>query len=168
PCGYFGDPTHECKCMPGQILRYQKRVSGPVIDRIDIHLDVPAVKLDKLTEDDKGRLAESSLQIQKRVQKARDMQTKRFSARGGSSSGRKSEIASNSEMVSKDVKELLELSSECRELLRLAVSRMNLSARSYYRTIKLARTIADLEDAKNIAPNHVAEALQYRPRVDNI
>lgn len=159
PCGYFGDPTHECKCLPGQILRYQKRVSGPVIDRIDIHLDVPAVKLDKLTEDDKGRLAESSLQIRKRVQKARDMQTKRFKGR---------KIASNSEMVSKDVKELLELSNECRELLRLAVSRMNLSARSYYRTIKLARTIADLEEAKSIAPNHVAEALQYRPRVDNI
>lgn len=159
PCGYFGDPTHECKCLPGQILRYQKRVSGPVIDRIDIHLDVPAVKLDKLTEDDKGRLAESSLQIRKRVQKARDIQTKRFKGR---------KIASNSEMVSKDVKELLELSNECRELLRLAVSRMNLSARSYYRTIKLARTIADLEEAKSIAPNHVAEALQYRPRVDNI
>lgn len=159
PCGYFGDPTHECKCLPGQILRYQKRVSGPVIDRIDIHLDVPAVKLDKLTEDDKGRLAESSLAIRKRVQKARDAQTKRFKGR---------KIASNSEMVSKDVKELLELSNECRELLRLAVARMSLSARSYYRTVKLARTIADLQEEKNIAPNHVAEALQYRPRVDNI
>ncbi|MDO8621033.1 MAG: YifB family Mg chelatase-like AAA ATPase [Candidatus Levybacteria bacterium] len=159
PCGYFGDPTHECKCMPGQILRYQKRVSGPVIDRIDIHLDVPAVKLDKLTEDDKGRLAENSLQIRKRVQKARDIQTKRFKGR---------KIASNSEMISKDVKELLELSNECRELLRLAVVRMSLSARSYYRTVKLARTIADLEECKNIAPNHVAEALQYRPRADNI
>ncbi len=159
PCGYFGDPTHECKCMPGQILRYQKRVSGPVIDRIDIHLDVPAVKLDKLTEDDEGRLAENSLQIRKRVQKARDIQTKRFKGR---------KIASNSEMVSKDVKELLELSDECRELLRLAVAKMSLSARSYYRTVKLARTIADLEESKNIAPNHVAEALQYRPRVDNI
>ncbi|MBI2074460.1 MAG: YifB family Mg chelatase-like AAA ATPase [Candidatus Levybacteria bacterium] len=154
PCGYYGDNTHTCRCMPGAVLRYQKRISGPMLDRIDIHIDVPAVKTEKLTINDKVKI-ESSLEIRKRVQKARDIQTKRF---------KNKKIASNAEMNNKDIKEFCQLSDECLNLLRMAVVKMNLSARSYHRTVKLARTIADLDQSKNIKPEHIAEALQYRPR----
>ena len=158
PCGYFGDPTHECKCMPGQVLRYQKRVSGPMLDRIDIHLDVPAVKVEKLTSQEKSQ-NESSKIIQKRVQAARDIQTKRFKSL---------KITSNAEMGNKDIKKFCVLSDDCLNLLKLAVTKMQLSARSYQRTIKLARTIADLEAEKIIKPAHIAEALQYRPKMENL
>ncbi|HSX40190.1 MAG TPA: YifB family Mg chelatase-like AAA ATPase, partial [Candidatus Saccharimonadales bacterium] len=161
PCGYFGDPLHTCRCSASQISRYQKRVSGPLLDRIDIHLDVPAVKIEKLTGEEIAK-TESSSSIQKRVQKARDMQTRRFAKKKGV------KILSNAEMTSKDMKEFCALSSECSALLRQAVLKMNLSARSYHRTIKLARTIADLEQASSISPNHIAEALQYRPRNETI
>jgi magnesium chelatase family protein len=157
PCGYFGDPTHDCKCMPGQVSRYQRRVSGPMLDRIDIHLDVPAVKVEKLTSQDKSQ-NESSKVIQKRVQLARDIQTKRF---------KNAKITSNAEMSNKDIKKFCELSGECLSLLKLAVIKMQLSARSYQRTIKLGRTIADLEQEKVIKPSHIAEALQYRPKIEN-
>lgn len=167
PCGFFGDPYHECKCAPNQILRYQKRISGPMLDRIDIHLDVPAVKLEKFTSQNNSESAEKSLVIRKRVQKARDIQTKRFSAKIGSSSKPKSEISSNSEMTNKEIKLFCELSQECLSLLHQAVDKMNLSARSYHRAIKLSRTIADLDESKNITPSHIAEALQYRPRSIN-
>lgn len=157
PCGYFGDPTHDCKCSAFQISRYQKRVSGPMLDRIDIHLDVPAVRVEKLTEKEKSK-TESSSQIRKRVQIARDLQTKRF---------KNSKIAANAEMTNKDIKKYCELSDESLALLKLAVSKMNLSARSYQRVIKLSRTIADLEGEKDIKPNHIAESLQYRPKLEN-
>jgi magnesium chelatase family protein len=156
PCGYFGDPTHNCTCMPGQVSRYQKKISGPMLDRIDIHLDVPAVKVEKLTSQEKSR-NESSKVIQKRVQAARDIQTKRFKGL---------KITSNAEMGNKDIRKFCELSDECLSLLKLAVTKMQLSARSYQRTIKLARTIADLETAKEIKPQHIAESLQYRPKLD--
>jgi len=156
PCGFFGDKTHACNCTASQILRYQKRVSGPMLDRIDIHLEVPAVKVEKLTaKDDVKR--ETSVQIRKRVQKARDIQLKRF---------KNTKISSNTEMTNKDIKKFCELSEECLSLLKMAVTRMNLSARSYHRIIKLARTIADLEQEKNIKPTHIAEALQYRPKLE--
>jgi magnesium chelatase family protein len=157
PCGYFGDRTHNCKCNPGQILRYQKKISGPMLDRIDIHLDVPAVKVEKLAATEKTTKNESSKQIRKRVQAARDLQLKRF---------RKSKISSNSEMSNKDVKKFCPLSEDCISILKMAVSRMNLSARSYYRTIKLARTISDLEASPSIKAAHIAESLQYRPKVE--
>ena len=155
PCGFLGDPVKHCRCLPGQISRYQKRISGPIIDRIDLHLEVPAVKVEKLTADNEQYKAESSKIIKKRVQKARDIQTKRF---------RKTNLKCNSEMATKGVKEFCPLSTECLNLLRQAVSKMNLSARSYYRIIKVSRTIADLEGERTVSLNHIAEALQYRPK----
>jgi len=158
PCGYFGDKTKTCVCAPSLILKYQKKISGPMLDRIDIHLDVPAVKVEKLTNAQKTK-NENSLQIRKRVQKARDIQTKRF---------RDTKISSNSEMINKDIKKYCVLSDDCINLLKLAVSKMQLTARSYQRIIKLSRTIADLENSKDIKPSHIAESLQYRPKVDNL
>jgi magnesium chelatase family protein len=159
PCGYFGDPKRPCKCMPGMVSRYQKRVSGPILDRIDIHVDVPSVETQKLIErekdKDKGKGRETSKSIQKRVQKARDIQIKRF---------RGTKIKSNSEMSTKDVKTFCDLSPECRTMLVSAAATMNLTARSYFKIIKTARTIADLASEKAISPTHIAEALQYRPK----
>ncbi len=167
PCGYLGDPTHECRDSTSEIIRYQKKVSGPMLDRIDIHLDVPAVKVEKLTIQT-GGFGPSSREIRKRVQKARDLQTKRFSAKGGSSLGRKNTILSNSEMASKDIKKYCELSKESLEILKMAVNKLNLSARSYNKIIKVSRTIADLDGSASIKPNHIAEALQYRPKQNDI
>ncbi len=154
PCGYLGDPVKTCLCLPGQIIRYQKRISGPIMDRIDLHLEVPAVKIEKLTESYKLK-TENSKEIKKRVQKARDQQTKRF---------KRTNLKNNAEMGTKEVKQFCELSNDCLNLLRQAVIQMNLSARSYYRIIKLGRTIADLESEKEISAAHIAEALQYRPK----
>lgn len=158
PCGYLGDPTHECRCSTSEILRYQKKISGPMLDRIDIHLDVPAVKVEKLTEQ-KVNIGPSSKEIRKRVQMARDIQTKRF---------HKDKIISNSEMNSKLIKKYCELSIESLEILKMAVNKLNLSARSYNKILKVSRTIADLDKSKEIKPDHIAEALQYRPKTDNI
>lgn len=157
PCGYLGDNSRTCTCTASQINRYQKRVSGPLLDRIDIHLDVPAVKVDKLTNVENS--VEKSEDIRKRVQNARDMQTARFKGK---------KILSNAEMSTKDIKEFCTLSKDCIDLLKQAVTAMKLSARSYHRTIKLARTIADLNAAETIAVKHIAESLQYRPRQESI
>lgn len=154
PCGFLGDNSHECRCTSNQILNYQKRISGPMLDRIDIHLEVPAVKVEKLTSGSKEK-NETSREIRKRVQKARDIQTRRF---------KKMKNTSNAEMSSRDIKKFCELSEDSLNLLRLAVSKMNLSARSFNRTIKIARTIADLENSLYIKESHIAEALQYRPK----
>jgi len=154
PCGYYGDPVKPCRCLPGQIARYQKRVSGPLIDRIDLHLEVPAVKIEKLTQDVKIK-TENSKTIKMRVQRARNIQIKRF---------RGTKFKNNGEMGAKEVKQFCKLSPECLALLRQAVSQMNLSARAYFRVIKISRTIADLAGEKEIRTNHIAEALQYRPR----
>ncbi|MBI2621230.1 MAG: YifB family Mg chelatase-like AAA ATPase [Candidatus Levybacteria bacterium] len=158
PCGYLGDPTHECRDSTSEILRYQKKVSGPILDRIDIHLDVPAVKVEKLTEQ-KTPSGPTSSEVRKIIQKARDLQTKRF---------RKEKILSNSEMNNKLIKKYCQLSNESLEILKLAVTKLNLSARSYNKIIKVSRTIADLDSSKEIKPNHIAEALQYRPKLTEI
>lgn len=158
PCGFFGDSTKNCKCNPAQISKYQKRISGPILDRIDIHIELPAVKVEKLTEL-KDENAESSKTIRKRVKRARDIQTKRF---------KNTNISSNSQMVNRDIKKFCILDDSSRSILKEALKKLNLSARTYYRTIKIARTIADLENSVSIKQSHIAEALQYRPKNDNL
>lgn len=153
PCGYLGDQVKRCSCLPGQVQRYRKRISGPILDRIDLHVELPPVKVEKLTNDESK--AESSATVKARVQEARNLQTKRFKG---------TLIKNNSEMTTKDVKNFCMLSPECLVLLRQAISQLNLSARSYYRLIKVARTIADLSEEEEISQVHLAEALQYRPR----
>lgn len=157
PCGYFGDKKRPCKCMPGQIARYQKRISGPILDRIDIHISLPLLEAHKLVG--KEGQGEKSKVIQERVQKARDIQIKRFKG---------TKYQSNSEMSSRAIKNFCPLSQECLTILRSAVAQMNLSARQYHKVVKVARTIADLTGDKDITTNHIAEALQYRPKEDNI
>ncbi len=153
PCGYLGDEKKQCRCLPGQIIRYQKRLSGPLLDRIDLHVEVPAVKVEKLTGE--GIIGEESGSVRKRVQKARDKQRKRFKG---------TKIKSNAEMQTRDIKKYCPLDNEGLNLLRQAVSQMNLTARSFYRVIKLAQTIADLGGEEKITLSHLAEALQYRPK----
>jgi magnesium chelatase family protein len=155
PCGFLGSPKKNCSCLPGQIARYKKKISGPLLDRIDIHLDVPAVEVEKLTGEE---LPEDSKTIRKRVEKARDAQRKRFVG---------SKIITNSEMNNVQIKEFCKITRDALELLKLAISQMNLSARSYYRVLKLSRTIADLASSEGILSEHVAEALTYRYREEN-
>lgn len=150
PCGYATDPEKECTCSRGTVLRYQKKLSGPISDRIDIFVNVPRIKYNKLSSDDK---AESSDQIRKRVQKARDMQQKRF---------RKEPIFYNAEMNNRHLCKFCQVNPTGKELMIQAVRRFHLSARSYFRTLKIARTISDLEGIENIEDSHLAEALQYR------
>lgn len=156
PCGYYGSDVRSCMCLPGQISRYQKRISGPILDRIDIHVDVPQVKIEKLIGP-ADTPSESSKNIQTRVQKARDMQLSRLSPIG---------FSSNSEMSTKQVKEFCKLSPEGEKLIRQAATQMQLSARSFYRVLKVARTIADLECSEEVLLPHLTEALQYRPKID--
>ena len=158
PCGYYRDAKRACKCLPGTISRYQKRVSGPILDRIDIHIDVPSVETQKLIRK-RQRQSESSKIIQKRVQKARAVQIKRF---------KNTRLVANSEMSTKNIKKYCLLSPVCRTMLRSAVATMDLSARSYFKVVKIARTIADLAGEKNISVNHLAEALQYRPKEEEL
>ncbi|MEK7142768.1 MAG: YifB family Mg chelatase-like AAA ATPase [Patescibacteria group bacterium] len=152
PCGYLGDPVKACICTPTQILRYQKRVSGPLIDRIDLHIEVPRVKYEKLADD---RVAESSSRVRQRVENARKIQRKR-------------QTKTNSELKPKEIREYCQLDEKSNALLRAASSQLNLSARQYTRVIKLARTIADLAGEQNISSSHIAEALQYRPKEHSI
>jgi len=164
PCGFYGSLDKKCRCLPGQIERYRKRVSGPILDRIDLHIEVPAVKVEKLTPllsavggTPEGQAAETSKKIKEKVQKARNFQTKRF---------RGTKITCNAEMSTRDVKEFCPLSQECLNLLRQAVTQFQLSARSYFRLIKVSRTITDLSSEEEITCNHIAEALQYRPKYE--
>lgn len=154
PCGFLGDEKKSCSCLPGQIIRYQKRLSGPILDRIDLHIEVPAVNVDKLTRQDNN---ETSADIRRRVQEARNRQLKRF---------KNLKITCNSEMPPRRIKEFCSLDNECLSLLRQAVSQLNLSARGFHRVVKISRTIADLAGEEKIKVVHLAEALQYRPRLE--
>lgn len=154
PCGFLGDPKKACICNASQISRYQKKISGPLLDRIDIHLDIPAVKVEKLVEQS-DPANETSEAIRQRVQKARDLQTKRYQGRS---------LISNADLSNKDIKEFCELTDACLTLLHTAVTKLSLSGRAYNRTIKVARTIADLGENEILQPEHLAEALQYRAK----
>jgi magnesium chelatase family protein len=156
PCGYFGDKKRSCTCLPGAIQRYRHKISGPIMDRIDIHVDVPAVDPEKLMEQ-KVVYSESSINLQGRVQKARNIQLNRFSG---------TKINSNSEMSSALVKKYCPLNLDCLNLMIKASLSLGLSARSYFKVIKVARTIADLAMKPDIEVSHVAEALQYRPKTN--
>lgn len=154
PCGNYGSLTKKCICMSGIVARYQRRISGPIMDRIDLHVIVPEVQVDKLV----GRMhvsAESSKVVRERVQSARNIQLKRFAS---------TPFQSNGEMTTKAVKDMCFLSDEVLRFLHQAVSTLHLSARSYYRVLKVSRTIADLAGDKQLAVVHIAEALQYRPK----
>jgi len=152
PCGYYGDPVKECKCSPGEISRYQKKLSGPFLDRIDIFIEVPSVEYEKLADD---KPSESSKMVRDRVEAAREIQRARFKDRL---------ITCNSEMMPSEVKEFCRIEPQAKSLLHVATKQLALSARSFYRILKLARTIADLERTDIIRANHLAEAIQYRPR----
>ncbi len=152
PCGYYGDPTHECTCSRGLIESYQKRISGPLMDRIDIHVEVPAVDYEKLSS---VKLGEPSAAIRARVEAARERQQARFKGTG---------LHANADMGPKEVRQFCELDEAGRGLIRAAMRQLGLSARAYHRVLKLARTIADLAGSERIEAHHVAEALQYRQR----
>lgn len=152
PCGYASDPERRCLCSPMTIARYQKKVSGPLLDRIDLHVEVPRVQFEKLAKDE---LAEPSKKIAARVLGARERQRERF---------KDLPIDTNTEMKNKDIKQHCRLNDQSLDLLRQAVTQMHLSARSYHRLLKLGRTIADLSGSDRIETEHIAEALQYRAK----
>ncbi|HVF85967.1 MAG TPA: YifB family Mg chelatase-like AAA ATPase [Pyrinomonadaceae bacterium] len=151
PCGFWNDPTRECRCTPLQIQRYVGRISGPLLDRIDIHIDVPAVKFKELTGE--APSAEGSDDIRVRVVAAREAQHERFRGEG---------IFSNAQMSSRHIREFCRIDDECERMLESAMTRLGLSARAYDRILKVSRTIADLDASTGIRPTHVAEAVGYR------
>ena len=162
PCGYYGDPVRSCTCSTSTVTKYQKRISGPLMDRIDIHIEVPRVEYEKLSD---SRLGEPSAQIQARVEAARQIQRQRFGSNGAHGNGSlDNEIACNADMRVAEVRQYCQLDDTGRALMRSAMSQLQLSARAYHRILKLARTIADLARSESIQPQHLAEALQYRPK----
>ena len=152
PCGWYGDPVKECTCSPAMVTRYQKRISGPLLDRIDIHIEVPRVEYEKLSGD---RLGEPSAAIRARVEAARERQARRFAG---------SRLLANADMGPAEVRDFCTVDDAGRSLLRAAMQQLQMSARAYHRILKLARTIADLAGSERIETVHLAEAIQYRPR----
>jgi magnesium chelatase family protein len=153
PCGYLGHPRRECKCTDRQIRKYRGRMSGPILDRIDLHVQVAMVEIDKLSTTNSKLQITTSKQIRNEVIKARNIQTERY---------KNLDIFTNSQMKNRHVRQFAKLDGETERLLRLAVEKWDLSARAYFRLIKVARTIADLAGEENISASHMAEALQYR------
>lgn len=151
PCGHFGDLQKQCTCAPQAVQRYLSRVSGPLLDRMDLHVEAPAVKYRDLSDQ---RLGEPSKSVRERVCRARERQRERFAKRPG--------LYANAHMRSQDLREFCRVDEAADSLLRTAISRLGFSARAYHRILKIARTIADLDSAANIGTAHVAEAIQYR------
>jgi magnesium chelatase family protein len=150
PCGFYTDPNRECTCTVPQILRYRSKISGPLMDRIDIHIEVPAVKYRDLTGESSG---EDSETIKRRVNQARDVQRERFSGK---------RLYCNAQMASRHLKKYCQIGEDSKILLEQAIDKLGLSARAYTRILKIARTIADLEKVEMIGPGHISEAIQYR------
>jgi magnesium chelatase family protein len=150
PCGFYGDPLHECNCTPPLIQRYLSRISGPLLDRIDLHIQVPAVKYKELAEDEKS---EESAAIRERILAARQSQSRRLEPFG---------IFCNAQMTPRTLRRFCKLDGESEKLMENAITRLGLSARAYDRILRVSRTIADLEGCEKIQPKHVAEAIQYR------
>jgi magnesium chelatase family protein len=151
PCGWHGDPHHACTCKVIHVQQYLARVSGPLMDRIDIHLEVPAVKYKALTDDTGG---EPSAAMRERVDRARLVQRERFAQRPG--------VYANAHMAPRDIRAYCRVSDGADALLKTAIARLGLSARAYHRILKIARTVADLDGAASLESQHVAEAIQYR------
>lgn len=151
PCGYFGHPTRKCTCNAGMVSRYLSRISGPLLDRLDLHVEVPPVEFTQLSSND--RKEENSADIRKRVNAAREIQKERYADTG---------ITCNARLDSKNFHKYCNIDDDGKQLLQAAFDRMGLSARAYDRIVKVARTIADLEGAENILSGHIAEAIQYR------
>ncbi len=150
PCGFFSDPLHECRCSPQQIQKYRSKISGPLMDRIDIHVEVPAVPYKDLMIE---TASEASLDIRQRVTAARAFQTQRFS---------RAKIYSNAQMNNRQIKKYCAIDAASSQLLESAIEKLGLSARAYHRILKIARTIADLDGASAIKTEHISEAVQYR------
>lgn len=151
PCGFYGDGKRPCSCAPERVQRYLARVSGPLLDRIDLHVEVPAVRYQELSD---GRLGEPSQAIRERVSRARERQRERFGGRPG--------LHANAHMSARDLREFCPVGEGGDALLRTAISRLGFSARAYHRVLKIARTIADLDGGGEIGTAHVSEAIQYR------
>jgi len=152
PCGYYGDSFRQCTCPPSLVSRYQRRISGPFIDRVDIFVEVPHIDYEKLTD---HRLGEPSDKVHDRVKAARSRQLKRFEG---------TRLTSNSEMTPAEIRVFCQVEESAQSLLQAAMKQLYLSARAFHRILKLALTIADLESTDTIKAHHVAEAVQYRPR----
>jgi magnesium chelatase family protein len=157
PCGYLNHPKKNCICSPRQVRKYQKRISGPILDRIDLHVAVQPVDVESFSENQKAsEFLEPSTAIRKRVLAARKKQQKRF---------KREAIYTNAQMKNSHIKKYCKLTKEVEQLLKQAGLKFQLSARSYMKMIKVARTIADLEGVEEIGISHMAEALQYRPKI---
>ncbi|MDD4877155.1 MAG: ATP-binding protein, partial [Dehalococcoidales bacterium] len=152
PCGYYGDLLRECKCSSTVITRYQKKISGPLIDRIDIFLNIPRIDYEKLVDDN---MAECSDRVRGRTQEARTRQTERY---------KDSRLTCNAEMSASEIRQFCKLDATSQSLLKTAMKQIHFTARSFHRTLKLARTVADLDNSDIIKTNHLAEALQFRQR----
>jgi magnesium chelatase family protein len=151
PCGYYNHPEKECTCPPGAVQKYLNKVSGPLLDRIDLHVEVTPVSFNELTTTRGGEPSEA---IRSRVLKARQIQASRFKYHP--------ELFANAQISAGMLREMCALDSVCNDLLRTAMDRLNLSARAYDRILKVARTIADLSGSKEIQPEQLAEAIQFR------